>query len=59
MGYLCRCSSNDMDCSYDKENPECTTITIEYMDSIFLTTAPTYTHDFINNPPHCLDPDDI
>ena len=48
-----------MDCSYDKENPECTTITIEYMDSIFLTTAPTYTHDFINNPPHCLDPDDI
>ena len=48
-----------MDYSYDKEDHECTIITIYYMDYIVLNTAPTDTQYLTNNPPHCLDPDNI
>ena len=31
MGDLCRCISDDIDYSYDKDDPECTSITMEFI----------------------------
>ena len=51
--------SDDMDYSYDNEAPECKIITMKSMVFMVLTTAPTDTHDFTNNPYHCIDTDNI
>ena len=59
MGDLCRRNSAYMDYSYDNDDPECKISTMDSMDSMVLTTEPTYTHDLTNNPPHCLDSDNI
>ena len=59
MADFWRCSSDDIDYSYVKEDPECTVITMESMYYMVLTTAYTDTYSLSNNLPQCLDPDNI
>ena len=56
---LVRFNSDDMSPLYEAGDPECSNITMKTVVSPFLTTTPTYTHDFNKNVLHCIYPDNV